>query len=66
MEIELGTQFKKRGDKNRIYTVVNKLTTRDISNCIVKIRYVAESEFCGQIVIDRDVLKTTIKMGLVK
>ncbi len=65
-EIEIGTKFVRRGNKRKdVETVVDKLTTYNLAGDIIKVRYVCEHIFMGQIVTNRDTLSTTIKMGLV-
>lgn len=62
---KLGTQFKTRGRHPRICTVVDVLKTYNSAGELVEIRYVATHEFAGQIVKDRDVVETTIAIGLI-
>lgn len=65
MEFKIGTKFLPVGKKyTSVYTVVDIHTTRNSAGDIVKVRYVAEYEFCGQMVIDRDIVATTIARGL--
>lgn len=65
MEFKIGTKFCPVGKKYKsVYTVVDIHTTRNVKGEIVKVRYVAEYEFCGQMVIDRDIVATTIARGL--
>jgi hypothetical protein len=65
MEFKIGTKFKPVGKKYQsVHTVVDIHTTRNFKGEIVKVRYVAEYEFCGQIVTDRDIVATTIARGL--
>ena len=64
--ISMGTQFTKRGDKQKkVYTVVDRWVTTNQAGEVVQVRYVAEHEFCGQTVTARDIVATTIKMGLI-
>lgn len=67
MEFKIGTKFFPVGKKYKsVYTVVDIHTTRNSAGDIVKVRYVAEYEFCGQIVTDRDVGAVTIARGLIE
>ena len=65
MDIAIGTKFHKVGrmDIDRVYTVIDIHKTYNTKGEMVKTRYVAESEFCGQTVIENDILKTTILRG---
>lgn len=65
MTYAIGTQYKTRGKQPRLCTVVDILRTYNSANELVKTRYVAQHEFMGQVVTDRDVCATTIAMGLV-
>ena len=60
---KIGLQFTPRGRVRKLCTVTDILTTTNSKGEIVKIRYVAEHEFCGQTVIDCDVCETTIAMS---
>jgi hypothetical protein len=60
----VGTKFIPTGKIKRICTVVDMLTTYSLTGEIVKIRYVAAHDFCGQQVLDFDVCAATIAMGL--
>lgn len=59
----IGTKYKPVG-KNYVCTVTDILTTTNLAGEVVAVRYVAEHEFCGQVIIERDVLPTTIARGL--
>lgn len=61
----IGTQFKTRGKHPRLCTVTDILKTYNSAEELVSIRYVATHEFMGQTVTDRDVVETTIAMGLI-
>lgn len=61
----IGTKFKTRGKRPRLCTVTDILKTYNSRGELVKLRYVAEHEFAGQIVTDHDVVETTIAMGTV-
>lgn len=62
---QIGTQFKTRGKVSRLCTVIDVLYTFNSRGELVSIRYVASHEFMGQTVLDRDVVATTIAMGLI-
>jgi len=64
-QYQIGQQFKTRGKVSRVCTVTDILRTYNAAGELVKIRYVATHEFAGQIVIDHDVVETTISMGLI-
>jgi hypothetical protein len=61
----IGTQFKTRGKHPQLCTVVDILKTYNSKGEMVMLRYVAEHNFLGQTVIDKDVVETTIAFGLV-
>jgi hypothetical protein len=61
----IGTQFKTRGKHPRLCTVIDVLKTFNSKDELVQVRYVATHEFAGQLIADRDVCATTIKMGLI-
>jgi hypothetical protein len=61
---KIGEQFIRRSSKRKdVETIIDILTTTDSKGDVVKIRYVALHNFCGQPVIDNDVLQSTITMG---
>jgi hypothetical protein len=62
---DIGQQYKTRGKYPRLCTITDILRTYNSKADLVQIRYVSEHEFAGQIVTDRDVIETTIAMGLV-
>lgn len=70
MTIEIGTKFiKQRGkhtNKERVETVTDILKTYNLAGELVKTRYVAEHDFLGQKVTDRDVVDVTIQRGLIE
>jgi len=70
MTIEIGTRFiKQRGkltNKERVETVTDILKTYNSAGEHIKTRYVAEHDFLGQKVTDRDVLGVTIQKGLIE
>lgn len=60
----IGTKFLTRGAHPRECTVTDWLVTRNSAGFIVKVRYVAQHQFLGQIIQDSDVPETTIAMGI--
>jgi hypothetical protein len=60
-----GTMFKTQGKHPRTCTVVDILITRNMAGDVVAVRYVASLEFCGQTVLDRNVVAATIARGLI-
>lgn len=61
---KIGQKFHPVRKIKMICTVVDILQTYNSKNDLVKIRYVSEHQFLGQIVTDNDVLETTIARGL--
>ena len=59
----IGTKYKTRGKAPRICTVVDVLRTYNSAGELVKLRYVSQHDFCGQVVTDWDVVDTTVAMG---
>ena len=62
-EITIGTKFTTRGKHPRECVVTDILKTYNSKNELVSTRYVANHEFLGQIVTDRDVVAVTIQRG---
>ena len=66
MKYPIGTKFIRRSNrKNKLVeTVTDYLETRSvITGDLIKSRYVATHEFCGQIISDRDIPAASIAMG---
>jgi len=65
MEFSIGHKFIRRHSKHKyIETIVDiHKTISTVNNEVVKTRYVATHDFCGQPVTDYDVLQTSIAMG---
>jgi hypothetical protein len=61
----VGTQFKPIGKHAQVCTIRDVLFTRNLAGELVNIRYVADHDFCGQIVTNRDVVAATIARGLI-
>lgn len=61
----IGTKYKTRGKHPKICTVVDVLKTYNGAGELVKLRYVSEHDFCGQMVTDSDVVIVTIQRGLI-
>lgn len=64
MKFPVGTEFVTRGRHPRKCQVVDYLRTFNLAGELVKTRYVATYEFCGQTVTDNDVPETTIARGI--
>lgn len=62
----IGTTYRQRKNPTRECTVVDQLTTLNSQGEVVSIRYVATHEFMGQLVTDRDVVETSITMGVLE
>lgn len=65
-KFEIGQQYKTMGKHPRVCTVIDIHKTYDSKGEMVKLRYVSQHEICGQLVIDTDVVETTILRGLIK
>ena len=62
----IGTKFIRNMSKRKdIETVVDILTTTNLSGDVVKIRYICSHDFLGQQVLDYDVNAVTIARGLI-
>lgn len=59
----IGVVFKTRGKAPRTCKVVDVLRTYNSKNELVKVRFVATHDFCGQSITDSDICKATIDMG---
>ena len=62
----IGTQFKTRGKHPRLCVVMDIWRTYNAVGDLVRVRYVADHEFMGQVIRDCDVCETTIAMGLAR
>ena len=51
----IGTKYQDRKLKDRIYTVIDYLTTKNMNGDIVKERYLVEHEFSGQMLTSEQV-----------
>lgn len=60
----IGTRYLTRGKHPLLCTVVDVLRTYNSGGDLVRLRYVATHQFCGQTVTDSDVCDTTIARGL--
>jgi hypothetical protein len=65
MEYAIGTKYKTRGKHPNTCTITDIYKTYNSAGDLVKVRYEAQHEFCGQIVKDHDVCQATIAMGLI-
>ena len=61
MKFPVGTTYQHRG---RTYTVTDYHVTRNLAGDVVRERYVAEHELCGQRITDRDIVETTIAKAI--
>lgn len=64
MEYAIGTKYLTRGKFPRLCTVIEILKTYNSKSELVKIRYISEHEFLGQMVVDNDVALASIAMGI--
>lgn len=62
----VGQQYKTMGKNPRVCTVVDIHKTYNLAGEMVKLRYVSQHEFCGQVMIDSDVVETTITRGFIE
>lgn len=63
-DFPIGTVFKTRGKAPKTCVIVDVLKTYNSAGELVKTRYVATHEFMGQTITDREVLPTTVAMGI--
>lgn len=67
MNVEIGMKYIKRGDKQKhIRTVIDCHKTYNLAGELVKTRYVASHNFCGQSLKEYDVVQPTICIGLIQ
>lgn len=64
IDYPIGTKFKTGGKRPRLCTVTDILKTYNSADELVRTRYVATHEFCGQQVADSDVNAVTIARGI--
>jgi hypothetical protein len=62
----IGTQYRTRGKAPRLCTVTDIYRTFNSAGELVRLRYVATHDFCGQTLTEIDVVQTTIDMGLIQ
>ena len=65
----IGTSFSKRGkaNKGKIWVITDVLTTYSLSSGEVhSVRYVATTDFIGQVLVDNNVARATVAMGLIR
>lgn len=65
-EYPIGTIYQTRGKYKKICTIVDILKTYNSKNELVRIRYISTYLFLGQLVYDRDVIHTTVTMGVMQ
>ena len=63
MKYPVGTKFVPRRKHRIVHEVIDYHVTRNLGGIVVKERYVTSHMFCGQEVIDYDVIETTIARG---
>lgn len=64
-DFAIGTQYKSGGKNVSVNTVTDILKTYNSKGELVQVRYVAEHQFAGQTVINRDVPTVSIQRGLI-
>ena len=62
----IGTKFKTNGKNPKYCEVIDIHYTYNSKIELIDIKYVASHEFCGQIVIEKNIPQITIDMGLIK
>ena len=62
MQFPIGFKYKDRHGKN--CEVVDHLITRTVDGSVWKERYLVKRTFCGQIVMDDNVVETSIRMAI--
>lgn len=60
----IGTQGRLAMKHAPVFTVVDQLTVTNSKGDIVAIRYITSHQFCGQTVLNHDVVDTTIARNL--
>jgi hypothetical protein len=65
MEYAIGTKYKTRGKHPKVCTITDIYKTYNSAGKLVKVRYEAQHEFCGQVVNDHDVCQATVALGLI-
>ncbi len=63
MKYPIGTKFFSRNKRKDIYTVIDYLTTTNLKGEVVKVRYIANTDFMGQKLTDYDVIEGSITMS---
>jgi hypothetical protein len=61
----IGTKFTTGGKHPKECVITDIHTTTNLAAEVVKVRYVATHQFCGQTVTDADVCAVTIARGLI-
>ena len=60
-------KYIKRGDKQKhVRTVIDCHKTYNLAGELVKTRYVSSHKFCGQDLLEYDVVQPTIGIGLIQ
>lgn len=65
-KFKIGQQYKTMGKHPKICTIIDIHKTYNSNGEMVKLSYVSQHEFCGQMLTDNDVVETTIARGLIK
>jgi hypothetical protein len=65
-KFKIGQQYKTMGKNAKVCTIIDIHKTYNSNGEMVKLRYVSQHEFCGQILKDDDVVETTIARGLIE
>ena len=60
----VGTKYTPKRKHSQECTIVDIHKTYNLAGELVKLRYVATHEFCGQTVMDTDVISTTIARAI--
>ena len=62
----IGQQFKRPGKHAKVETVIDILRTYNFAGELVRIRYVAQHDFMGQMITDYDVVDATIARNAIR
>jgi len=62
----IGTQFYGGNKRKDVCTVTDILKTYNSAGELVSVRYMAIHQFCGQTIVDRDVVAVTIARGFIQ
>lgn len=62
---KIGDKYLTRGKRRDECVIIDIYTTNNAAGEIVKINYVSQHSFCGQVLTNRDVCETTVAMGFI-